>query len=77
MTLKSMREQAGLTQQDLLAAIGSHSISRIWAWEAWERTPRPRTARDPHIMSLSTAASLSRALNVSLDEFWQNLDQDG
>ena len=77
MTLKSMREQAGLTQQDLLSAIGSHSISRIWAWEAWERTPRPRTARDPHIMSLSTAASLSRALNVSLDEFWQNLDQAG
>jgi transcriptional regulator with XRE-family HTH domain len=70
-----MREQAGLTQQDLLAAIGSHSISRIWAWEAWERTPRPRTARDPHIMSLSTAASLSRALNVSLDEFWKGLDQ--
>ena len=45
MTLKSMREQAGLTQQDLLAAIGSHSISRIWAWEAWDRSPRPRTAR--------------------------------
>ncbi len=75
MTLKSMREQAGLTQHDLLAAIGSHSISRIWAWEAWGRTPRPRTARDPHIMSFSTAASLSRALNVSLDEFWQGLDQ--
>lgn len=75
MTLKSMREQAGLTQQDLLAAIGSHSISRIWAWEAWGRTPRPRAARDPHIMSLSTAASLSRALGVSLDEFWKGLDQ--
>lgn len=75
MTLKSMRERAGLTQQDLLAAIGSKSISRIWAWEAWDRTPRPRTARDPHIMSLSTAASLSRALNVSLDEFWHGLDQ--
>ena len=75
MTLKSMREQAGLTQQDLLAAIGSqHSISRIWAWEAWDRSPRPRTARDPHIMSLSTAASLSRALGVSLDEFWKDLD---
>ena len=77
MTLKSMRERADLTQQDLLAEIGSHSISRIWAWEAWERTPRPRTARDPHIMSLSTAASLSRALNVSLDEFWHGLDQAG
>ena len=77
MTLKSMREQAGLTQQDLLAAIGSHSISRIWAWEAWDRSPRPRTARDPRIMSLSTAASLSRALNVSLDEFWSGLDQAG
>lgn len=77
MTLKSMREQAGLTQQDLLAAIGSHSISRIWAWEAWDRTPRPRTARDPHIMSLSTAAGLSRALDVSLDEFWNGLDQAG
>ena len=36
---------------------------------------RPRTARDPHIMSLNTAASLSRALGVSLDEFWQGLDQ--
>lgn len=75
MTLKSMREQAGLTQQDLLAAIGSHSISRIWAWEAWDRSPRPRTARDPQIMSLSTAASLSRALGVSLDDFWRGLDE--
>ena len=74
MTLKSMREQAGLTQQDLLATIGSHSISRIWAWEAWDRSPRPRTARDPHIMSLSTAVSLSQALGVSLDDFWHGLD---
>jgi len=69
-----MREQAGLTQQDLLVAIGSHSISRIWAWEAWNRTQRPRTSRDQHIMSLSTATSLSRALNVSLDEFWHGID---
>lgn len=75
MTLKSMREQAGLTQQDLLAAIGSKTISRIWAWEAWDRSPRPRTARDPHIMSLSTAASLSRALGISLDDFWHGLDK--
>lgn len=44
------------------------------AWEAWDRSPRPRTARDPHIMSLSTAASLSQALGVSLDEFWHGLD---
>lgn len=35
------------------------------------------SVRDPHIMSLSTAASLSRALRVSLDEFWKGLDQDG
>lgn len=36
--------------------------------------PRPKSARDPHIMSLSAAVSLSQALGVSLDEFWHGLD---
>lgn len=74
MTLRAMRERAGLSQQDLRAKVGINSVSYFWALEAWDSTPRPKRARDPHTMRLDTAKKVSEALDVSLDELWDGLD---
>lgn len=74
MSLKSMREKAGLSQQDLRRAIGSSTVSRVWSWEAWDDSPRPKSARNPRIMSLETARRMADALGVSLDDFYAGLD---
>lgn len=74
MTLRAMRERAGLSQQDLRARVGINSVSYFWALEAWDCTPRPKRARDPHTMRLDTAKKVSEALGVSLDELWDGLD---
>lgn len=74
MSLKSMRESAGLSQRELCRAIGSN-VGRVWAWEAWDNTPRPKSAKDPRIMTLETARRLSDALNVTLDEFYDGLSR--
>lgn len=73
MTLRQMRKRAGLTQQDLLRAIGMRSISHVWAWEAWDAVPRPSSARNPRLMRLDTAARMANALGVTLDDFWNGL----
>lgn len=62
MTLRAMRERAGLSQQDLRAKVGINSISYFWALEAWDSTPRPKRARDPHTMRLDTAKRCPRRL---------------
>ena len=74
MGLRGMRESAGLSQRDLCRAIGASTVGRVWAWEAWEDSPRPRSARNPRIMSLETAKGLADALGVTLDDFWKGLD---
>lgn len=74
MGLREMRERAGLSQQDLLRAIGYRSISRVWSWESWERSPRPKTARNPRVMSLETAKRMADAMCMTLDDFWDGLD---
>ena len=73
MGIKTMREKAGLSQRDLCRAIGASTVGRVWAWEAWEEDPRPRSARNPRIMSLETAKRLADALDISLDDFWAGL----
>ncbi|WP_137648198.1 helix-turn-helix transcriptional regulator [Bifidobacterium moukalabense] len=73
MGLRMMREAAGLSQQELCRAIGSRTVSRVWAWEAWDQVPRPATARDPRIMSLATARLVADALDMTLDDFWRGL----
>ena len=73
MSIKSMREHAGMSQRELGRAIGG-TVGRVWAWEAWDKTPRPSTARDPHIMSLDLAKKTADALGISLDEFHDGLD---
>ena len=74
MGLREMREKAGLSQQDLRRMIGSSAVSRVWAWEAWNSLDRPKTARNPHIMSLETAKHMADALGVTLDAFYVGLD---
>lgn len=69
-----MREGAGLSQQDLCRAIGSSTVGRVWAWEAWSDSPRPKSARDPHLMGFSTAKVLADELGMTLDDFWSGLD---
>lgn len=68
-----MRENAGLSQRELGRMTGS-TVGRVWAWEAWSKTPRPATARDPHIMSLALAKRTADALGLTLDEFHEGLD---
>jgi len=75
MGLRTMREETGLSQQDLCRAIGSSTVSRVWAWEAWEDSPRPKSARNPRIMSLGTAKLLADALGLSLDDFYAGLSK--
>lgn len=73
MGLKSMREGAGLSQQDLCRAMGCSSVGRVWSWEAWGQSPRPKSARNPRIMSLETAKLMADALGTSLDDFYAGL----
>lgn len=73
MSIKELREKAGLSQQDLQRKAGLNAISRIWSWEAWSRTPRPNWARDPKRMSIETAKALADVLDVTLDEFYNAL----
>lgn len=72
MTMRSMREEAGLSQRELGREIGS-TVGRVWAWEAWDKTPRPSTARDPRIMSLDLAKKTADALGMTLDDFYSGL----
>ena len=73
MSLKTMREKAGLSQQDLSRAIGCSAVGRVWSWEAWGQSPRPKSARNPRIMSLETAKLRADALGMTLDDFWAGL----
>ncbi|ETY71327.1 helix-turn-helix transcriptional regulator [Bifidobacterium moukalabense] len=73
MSIKALREKAGLSQQDLQRKAGLNAISRIWSWEAWDRTPRPNWARDPKRMSIETAKALADVLGVTLDDFYNAL----
>lgn len=73
MSIKTLREKAGLSQQDLQRKAGLNAISRIWSWEAWSRMPRPNWARDPKRMSVETAKALADVLDVTLDDFYNAL----
>ena len=73
MSLKTMREKAGLSQQDLCRAMGCSSVGTVWSWEAWGQSPRPKSARNPRIMSLETAKLMADALGMTLDDFWTGL----
>ena len=73
MSLKTMREKAGLSQQALCRAMGCSSVGRVWSWEAWGQSPRPKSARNPRIMSLETAKLMADALGMTLDDFWTGL----
>lgn len=48
-------------------------MGRVWAWEAWSDSPRPKSARDPHLMGFATAKVLADELGVTLDDFWAGL----
>lgn len=73
MSLRDMRKRAGLTQQDLLCAIGMRSISHVWVWEAWDAVPRPLERAQPAPYVPGTAARMADALGVTLDDFWNGL----
>ena len=75
MTLQQLRLDKGLTLAEL-AELSGLSLGRIGNWEAWSRDPRPKTARDPLLMSVQSALRLSSALDVSLDVFAQCLTSD-
>ncbi|WP_270313269.1 helix-turn-helix domain-containing protein [Bifidobacterium adolescentis] len=73
MGLKAMREDAGLSQQELCHAIGCSAVGRVWSWEAWDQLPRPKSARNPRIMRFEMAKRMADALGLSLDDFWAGL----
>ena len=75
MTLQQLRLDKGYTLAEL-AEISGLSLGRIGNWEAWSRDPRPKTARDPLLMSVQSALRLSSALDVSLDVLAECLTSD-
>lgn len=75
MTLQQLRLDKGYTLAEL-AELSGLSLGRIGNWEAWSRDPRPKTARDPLLMSVQSALRLSSALDVSLDVFAECLTSD-
>ena len=72
MTLQQLRLDKGYTLAEL-AELSGLSLGRIGNWEAWARDPRPKTARDPLLMSMQSAIRLSSALGVTLDTLAQCL----
>lgn len=75
MTLQQLRLDKGYTLAEL-AELSGLSLGRIGNWEAWSRDPRPKTARDPLLMSVQSALRLSSALGVSLDVLAECLTSD-
>ena len=75
MTLQQLRLDKGYTLAEL-AELSGLSLGRIGNWEAWSRDPRPKTARDPLLMSVQSALRLSSALDVSLDVLAECLTND-
>lgn len=75
MTLQQLRLDKGYTLAEL-AELSGLSLGRIGNWEAWSRDPRPKTARDPLLMSVQSALRLSSALDVSLDVLVECLTSD-
>lgn len=75
MTLQQLRLDKGYTLAEL-AELSGLSLGRIGNWEAWSRDPRPKTARDPLLMSVQSALRLSSALAVSLDVLAECLTSD-
>lgn len=73
MSLSDMRKAAGLSLYKL-ADRADVPLSNITAWEAWESGRKTKTARNPRLMRLGTAAQMADALNVELGEFYRNLD---
>ena len=73
MSLSDMRKAVGLSLHKL-AADTDVPLSSITAWEAWEAGRKTKTARNPRLMRLDTAARMADALNVELGEFYGNLD---
>lgn len=73
MSLKDMREAAGLSQHKL-SERANVPLSNITVWEAWESGRKTKTARNPRLMRLDTAARMAGALDVGLGEFYENLD---
>ena len=73
MTLHDMRTTAGLSQAKL-GELAHVPQQRIAEWEAWEAGRKTKTARNPRLMRLDTAARMADALNVELGEFYRNLD---
>lgn len=72
MGLKDMRKAAGLSQHKLSERAGV-PLSNITVWEAWESGRKTKTARNPRLMRLDTAARMADALGVGLGEFYENL----
>ena len=75
MTLQQLRLDKGYTLAEL-AELSGLSLGRIGNWEAWSRDPRPKTARDPLLMSVQSALRLSSALDDSLDVLAECLTSD-
>lgn len=75
-TLQSLRKSHGLTLMELSHLTGI-SDGRLSNWEAWNRTPRSKSARDPQLMSVKSAKLLADALGVSLDVLVNALSADG
>lgn len=71
-TLQQLRLDRGLTLAQL-ADLSGLSLGRIGNWESYARDPRPKTARDPLLMSMQSALRLSSALDVSIDTLAQCL----
>lgn len=71
-TLQQLRLDRGLTLAQL-ADLSGLSLGRIGNWESYARDSRPKTARDPLLMSMQSALRLSSALDVSLDTLAQCL----
>jgi len=76
MGLRTMREEAGLSQQELRRKMGLNAVGRVWSWEAWDSTPRPKTAMNPMNMTLDSACKMADALGMTLDELREGLDDE-
>ena len=71
-SLQTLRLDRGLTLAQL-SELSGLSVGRIGNWEAWNRSPRPKSARDPLLMSVKSARALAVALGVTLDTLSSSL----
>ncbi|NEG89851.1 helix-turn-helix domain-containing protein [Bifidobacterium aerophilum] len=67
MSFESMRVQAGYAKRKDLSERCGVSVQRLHDWETG--------FRDPRGISLRTAHEISSALGITLDDFWNGLNE--